>query len=423
MPRGDQAMTQETDAAGGWRAAVLDPHNAKANAVLGLAFTAVWVVGLLVALDSGWYPADPLSYAFLGLASTLAILLCRPLPLVGLILVGLASSWPDWWFDEPQIRVIPLAIAAYLSAESGLRLRAAAPIVTVFVVAVATGLPWQITLTIKYGYFEGWFVTDPSTRILAAVVVFAALLLGAMANARARTVATLRRRNDELSRLRSADAARIAAEERTAIARDIHDVVAHHLAGMVIRAQAADRVAEERPEELRETVQWIAQSGQEALTAMRQVVRVLRAGDEPVATPEFAESLAAVIDRVRGVGMDVTAEVPADLSLDRQEQEVLLRIAQESLTNVMLHSSATAVTLAITRDAAGVAMRIEDAGGPVPERLDRRGTGFGVAGMRERARSLGGSLEAGPRQGGGWRVAALLPNAASRAQGRAVVGA
>src|SRR5690606_19934068 len=234
---------------------------------------------------------------------------------------------------------------------------------------------------------------------------------------RGRTVAALRRRNDELARLRRADAARIAAEERTAIARDIHDVVAHHVAGMVIKAQAADRVAESRPEELRETVRWIAASGQEALTAMRQVVRVLRTGDEPVATPEFADSLASIVDRVRGVGLDVAVEAPAELRLERAQQEVLLRIAQESLTNVMLHSSARAVTLAVAADAGGVSIIIEDRGEPVVGRLLRRGGGFGVDGMRERAHSLGGTLDAGPRPDGGWRVAARLPHS------REVVGA
>lgn len=409
-------MTRAADAAGGWRA-LHDPRNAAGNAVLGLGFMAIWVIAIIVALESGWYPTDPLSYAYLGLTSTLAILLCRPLPLAGLLIVGVAVNWPQWWFDAPQIHVIPLAIAAYLSSDSGLRFRYAAPVVAVFTFAVITNLPSLMLHGYAHELFATWAFTDPSTRILSAVVVLAALLLGTLANARGRTVAALRRRNDELARLRRADAARIAAEERTAIARDIHDVVAHHVAGMVIKAQAADRVAESRPEELRETVRWIAASGQEALTAMRQVVRVLRTGDEPVATPEFADSLASIVDRVRGVGLDVAVEAPAGLRLERAQQEVLLRIAQESLTNVMLHSSARAVTLAVAADAGGVSIIIEDRGEPVAERLLRRGGGFGVDGMRERAHSLGGTLDAGPRPDGGWRVAARLPHS------REVVGA
>jgi signal transduction histidine kinase len=222
--------------------------------------------------------------------------------------------------------------------------------------------------------------------------------------------------NDELVRLRAADRDRIAAEERAALARDIHDVVAHHVSAMVIRAQAADRLADSDPDGLHTAVQGIAADGKEALASMRRVVRVLRTERTPTDSIPLVDAIEHITARVRDAGIEVDSDVRVPGELTEFEEATVLRITQEALTNVLLHSRARRVRVGLTGDATGLHLEVLDDGAPgdAGEHGTSSEGGNGLRGMRERAAALGGSVTAGPVDGG-WRVAADLPVGEGRA--------
>jgi signal transduction histidine kinase len=392
------------------------------DVLAALLLLAVWNVAIAVGLRSGWYPAIIDPYVWVGVGCALAVALSRTVPAVAYVLVGITTSWPQWIFDPPELRVLPLILGVFLAASHGLRLRFALPLTLVFL--VGTLVPLYVLDLVGQGdvdsALESFSYANPSMRVLLGVVVLAALLLGAATRRQRVAVETLRVRNIELQQLREADRARIAAEERTALARDIHDVVAHHVSAMVIRAQAADRVADTRPGELRETVRWIGESGQAALSAMRQVVRVLRTDSTssvPLAPADFSVALEAVLAHVRATGLRVDATLDVASPLTPGQESTVLRIVQESLTNVMLHSGAAAVTVSLGSGPDAAWLRVEDDGGgpDAVSRIDAANLaagGSGLRGMRERAEALGGTFSAGPLAGRGWLVEAVLPHAA-----------
>lgn len=384
------------------------------DTLIASGFVAVGLTAIAVGESFGWYPYDPPSLvAVVGLAA-LAFVSGRRFPLPTLVVVAVIVGWPAWWFDVPELRMLPLMIAGYLATAQGVRLRFVIPITAVGLVSgVLPDLPTAISTGLRLGYNPLEFYLDPSRRILTGVVVVAALLLGAAASRQRRTADELRRRNEELVQLRHVERERIAADERATIAREIHDVVAHHVSAMVIRAQAADRVADERPDELRSAVRGIAADGRDALSAMRQVVRVLRS-DEPqdAAGTSLATALEQVAARVRDTGLAVESSIEIAEPLSEFEQLAVLRIAQEAMTNVLLHSSATEATLGVRVDEGAVRLDVRDNGSPREQIASEDGGvgGSGIRGMRERARALGGTLTAGATEGGGWRVTAVLPH-------------
>ena len=374
-------------------------------------FLTAWMTAIAVAKAVGWYPAALLNYVLVGVLGAVAVLLCRRMPLVGLSLVSLVSASPSWYFGQPEISILPIVIAGFIASASGLRILIAAPIALVCGALTLSPVFYPLTGTRP----EEWVATvtsyltynDPSSRALALVVVAAALLLGRSIRQQRVAVLDLARKNEELLRLRDADMARAASDERAAVARDIHDVVAHHVAAMVIRAQAAERVADTRPSELRSAVSWIAASGQEALASMRQVVRVLSntARDDG---ETFGAAIRRIADRVEQTGVSVSTDVRLDATVSAEQEAAIVRIVQESLTNVMLHSDAKNVALTITADDGSVDLSISDDGHAV-EALEGSSGGNGLRGMRDRVRELGGTIDIGPGEGGGWTVRAWMP--------------
>jgi signal transduction histidine kinase len=214
------------------------------------------------------------------------------------------------------------------------------------------------------------------------------------------------------------DAAR--RDERLELARELHDVVAHHVAGIVVQAQAARLVAARRPETLEPTLAGIESAGHDALAAMRRVVGLLRDADDTGVSSRRPEDLAGLVGRFAGHGPAVRLRLP-DEDHPRWPPEVastVYRVVQEALTNVVLHAPGAAeVTVTVQNGAPGVngapgiTVEVADdapAGGPAPSLL-ARGGGYGLAGMRERVEALGGGLQAGSGPAGGWVVRAELP--------------
>lgn len=202
-------------------------------------------------------------------------------------------------------------------------------------------------------------------------------------------------------------------DERLALARELHDVVAHHITGIVVQAQAARLVAGRRPEQAVEALAGIETAGSDALDATRRVVGVLRdTADGPPAT-SGPESLSDLTARFAGHGPAVRLRLPAaEPSWPPEITSTVYRVVQESLTNVSRHAPhATAVTVTVTENGAigdGGCVVVEVADDAPPGQGRPHRGGYGLTGMRERLEALGGTLYAGPGDAG-WRVRATLP--------------
>jgi signal transduction histidine kinase len=237
------------------------------------------------------------------------------------------------------------------------------------------------------------------------------VVLGWLMHRQAAISRDLAQRNAELERLRAVEAQQVVAEERTRIARELHDVVAHHLTAVIIRAQAADRVRATRPEVASESIGWIAETAKEALTAMRTTVRVLRTdGDAAALAPEpTLGDLRSIAARVGEAGLDIELRLPEPLPhLEPQVELAAVRIAQEALTNAMRHAAARRAVVTLRCDADGVVVDVDD-DGTSGSPSDRRRDGTGLVGMHERAAACGGRLSIGSSPLGGWRIRAWLP--------------
>ncbi|MDG4781407.1 histidine kinase [Micromonospora sp. WMMD961] len=196
--------------------------------------------------------------------------------------------------------------------------------------------------------------------------------------------------------------------ERLALARDLHDVAAHHLTGLIIQAQVAQLATETDPPAIRAVLAEIETAGAQALTSLRQVVRLLR-DDEPTVAPA-PDSLAELVDRFGSTGIRARLDLPdGHMPADWSPETAIgiYRIVQEALTNVAQHArDARTVTVTLAHDQRVARLRIADDGQPGrATRLD----GHGLVGMRERATALGGELSAGPGTPTGWTVEATIP--------------
>ncbi|MFJ6213506.1 sensor histidine kinase [Streptomyces sp. NPDC092296] len=212
---------------------------------------------------------------------------------------------------------------------------------------------------------------------------------------------------------RHAAAEAVRREERLLLARELHDIVAHHVTGIVLQAQAARIVSRKDPQALDGTLTGIEQAGTDALAAMRRVVGLLRdTEDGPGITPG-PERLTELVRRFEGHGPAVRLNLPADAAPWPSEvTSTVYRIVQESLTNIARHAPhARLATVDVDRDPLGITVAITDDAAPGAARHLHRG-GFGLIGMRERVEALGGTLRVGPRPDTGWSVLATLPVAA-----------
>jgi signal transduction histidine kinase len=208
--------------------------------------------------------------------------------------------------------------------------------------------------------------------------------------------------------------------ERERLARELHDIVGHHVSGIVIQAQAGQAVAATDPQRALQVLGVIEEAASGALVEVRSLVGVLRGGDDAERAPargiDDLQRLAR--DAVGGPGVDV--EVSGDVgSLTASVGAAVYRVVQESLTNARWHAAdATRLDVRVRADDEAVHVDVLDDGrsGRGTERIGGRGhgSGFGVAGMRERVELLGGRLEAGPRPGGGWAVSAVIPRVGAR---------
>ncbi|MET9833819.1 histidine kinase [Streptomyces sp. NPDC006385] len=221
-------------------------------------------------------------------------------------------------------------------------------------------------------------------------------------------------------------------EERSRIARELHDVVAHHMSVISIQAQVAPHLVEHPSHELKENLEGIRQNALEALTELRRVLGVLRSehpdapdthdmtgtgtASAPHAPQPTLDRLEALVENTRAAGLTVTVEITGRRRPLQPGVELsAYRIVQEALSNILRHAPGAVARVAVAYDYDGLTLRITNSR---PERPapPSQGTGHGLLGMRERAAMLGGALSAYPSKDGGYVVSAYLP-AHQRAEG------
>lgn len=210
---------------------------------------------------------------------------------------------------------------------------------------------------------------------------------------------------DRAERARAAQ--RRADEERLRIARELHDVLAHSISVINVQAGVGLALLDTDPEQARTALTTIKAASKEALGEVRQVLDTLRTpGDAPRAPAPGLDRLPELVSQAAGAGLTVELEGSAP-GLPPGADLAAFRIVQEALTNVVRHSGSRHARVQLDHEGGALRLRIDD-DGPATG-TDAGGSGNGLAGMRERAAALGGTIEAGPRPDGGFRVLAVLP--------------
>ncbi|NJC68464.1 two-component sensor histidine kinase [Planosporangium thailandense] len=363
--------------------------------------------------------------ALIGLAMAVAVLFRRTRPTAAGVAVAVLALLQTLFGAKAQAFDVAVLVAMYSVVKYADRLRHG-------LVAAAVMLA-GIVLDARFASGSRW-----------ATVVFETLVSGAFwlvaLNLRTRRlyVVSLEERAATLERERDALARAAVAEERTRIARELHDVVAHSLAVMIAQADGAAYTIDRDPTAARGAIEVVAGTGREALQEMRRLVGILREAAPPTAPdgvngatiidvgPGVADGIGtdaqlrrpalgelnALLDRSRVAGLVVRdavhgrpTELPAGLDL------TVYRIVQESLTNALKYAGPGArvdLVLDYSRDGE-IGVRIVDDGGDGAAGTPPPSGGHGLVGMRERVAVYGGCFHAGPRLAGGWEVAVRLP--------------
>lgn len=301
----------------------------------------------------------------------------------------------------PSMVIAGVLVALYTAATLLGRRRLALIAVPCGLLVLAATLPaWGDTMF--------WAELVRTVALLAVAVAIG----DATRNQRA-YVAEVERRAAEAERTREEEARRRVDEERLRIARELHDVTAHSLSIVAVQSGVALHVLDSDPAAARTALTAIRETSRDSLQELRGMLGVLRAsgeaaGDAPLAPTPGLARINDLVRPLRDAGLNVEVSGPPDgPPLPAIADSSAYRIVQEALTNVLRHAGSASVRVVIARDDESLSVEIVDDGSGSAVRAQAEG--HGIAGMRERAVALGGTFEAGPRPGGGWRVAATLP--------------
>lgn len=355
-------------------------------------------------------PLDALAVG-LVIVGTLPVLARRTRPVLTL-LVSSVAGMSYWIYDYPgagsSIAMTILCYSLVLYAQPRRRmLQVSAAFFVALTAVLIAGLL----------YHEEEEVT-PLLLVMNLVIFATAWLAADAVRNRRLHLEQLEARAEQAEAEQEALAERAVADERTRIARELHDVVAHSMSVMVVQAEAANRVIGKNDDLAREATSAIASAGRESLADMRRMLGVLRDDDDSERQPApDLSGIDALADQCRSAGLavdvDIVGEprpVPASVGLSAY------RIVQESLTNTLRHGGNKAsakVGLTYAPEGLSIAVVDDGRGAAASESEKTVGSQHGLIGMRERIETFGGTFEAGPRVGGGFEVRAHIPNTAS----------
>jgi signal transduction histidine kinase len=362
------------------------------------------VVAVTVCVAGAEY--DPPGYPrFDGLAYVLSCLVSLPL--------AVRRRWP-----VAVLAATCSAYSAYLADGNVPSANVWAPLIALYTVAarrpprVAAGGAVAVAAAILYG---GLGMLPLDLAVAEAVLVTGVVcVFGSGARRLGERNARLAELTRQLHEQQEDRERQAVIGERVRIARELHDVVAHHMSVVSVQAGLARYVLTSDPATAGDALDTIAATSTEALAEMRRLLAVLRippdAGDDTLAyapAPGLAR-LEELLARVRAVGVAVDLAVTGEpRPLAPGVDQCVYRVVQESLTNVLKHAASAAVTMTVHFGAGEIAVRIVNDGPAVPPAPGA--AGHGLMGMAERARLYGGTLAAGPRQEGGFEVALTLP--------------
>ncbi|WP_329423971.1 histidine kinase [Streptosporangium sp. NBC_01495] len=366
-------------------------------------------------------------------AGCLSVALRRHRPFLVLFLVCLAEVTLAATGRNPSLLwLVTLVLVYTIAARRGLALSLGAP---------ALALTGHVLSSSAGGGLGGW-----SGHLLMAVFTASLWIAGRSVRLRRAYQAELRDRARRMERAREADTRAARAEERSRIARELHDVVAHHVSVMTVQAAAARRVLASNPDGAREALSAIEELGRTAMSEMRSMVGVLRTDGTPAErSPQpGVREIPALVDQMReaglrtqlsiedergtaatskttGAGASGTTGVTEMAEMARMAgmagmlpagvDLAAYRLVQEALTNSLRHAGPQArAWVTVRHEPGGLAVQVEDDGlGPKARDADEEVTGHGLAGIRERVALYGGLLRIGPRPGGGFEVNARFP--------------
>lgn len=413
-------LTDRADAALD-RAGITGPvrRDALLAVVVGLLTLALFA-GLLPLLDQQegiTVPADrigPLVALIAGQALVLIIRRARPV----LALVIIAG------FDLAMIAVLPGGItfdglaklvAAY-TCGTVLPIRRLVGVIAAVIIAGTAGRVIIILFVQSGTPPEQWPAVIISAALTHLLVYAASAFVGRYVANRREYLALVRRDAEQAVRVQQERAAAAVTAERSRIARELHDIAAHHLSGMAVQAAAIELLIDRDPAAARQATGWVRQQSRETLASLRQVVGLLREpapglDDDGAPVPGLA-AVDRLVDAARALGTPVRLlRTGTPAPLPPIGDLACYRVVQEALSNARAHAPGAPVTVRIDHDQARWAVVIMIDNEPV---ADQRAAGddhqgLGLIGMRERAQLIGAELEAGRRPDGGWRVALRVP--------------
>jgi len=342
-----------------------------------------------------WYIRDLILVA---LFVPLAWRRVAPRLVLAIVVMATAGIWAGYFIDGGTAFAGGIAmygLGRYVERPASMRFFA---VTMAFVAVVAAA----VTIAGSDGWYQ--FVA----RCGIAVACFA---LGDSQRSRAELLASLRAQAERAESLRIVEAQRAVIEERSRIAREMHDVVAHSLSVMVVQAVAAERLAPKEPEAAVASMSSVAEIGRAALGEMRRIFDIFEHEGGPVdfAPQPTLTDLDAIIETFRTAGMDVTVHrIGTTPALDAGTELAIVRIVQESLTNVLKHADGADAVVTISF-ADHITVEVTDGGTAQLHSTTANSGGRGLIGMRERVDALGGTITARHFAGRGFTVRVVLP--------------
>jgi signal transduction histidine kinase len=362
---------------------------------------ACFVVAEWVALTQFVWDRSRLTAVALMAVATLPLAVRRRFPLAVMLTSTVAVALHQHLLDPvrmPASAAIPILIGLYtVGAHATPRRAVAGAAVAVLIAAVVDAALWDEGV--------GWFLFAYSLIGGSFVVSGYAVRLNRRNAEQMHTLAErLRREGDALARLAVVD-------ERTRVARELHDTIAHGVSVMVLQAGAAEQVMTSAPEQARHAARAVQDSGRSVLEELGRLLGLLQTTEagSPRAPRPSLEHLDALVNRVRQAGLPVTLRVDGEPTrLTSGVDASVYRVIQEALTNALKHAGQVPTAVTVCYEPTSIALEVLSEGDRSGGRPARE-SGHGLVGMRERIEFYGGELHAGPEPSGGFAVRAHLP--------------